>query len=268
MFVVKFINSDCVVKRSFIRMMRDFLLNNSPDIFVNNSCIFNIVKETDNRVVYCYTEDDRTFYIKKYFFSNVFKYMKHIFRYSHGIHGYKKSIRLLNLNVSTATPVVAMSYLFGLRSLVVHEAIPGMDAEEFFINYSKDKNLRLKALRKIGSLIAELFSKGYSHGDMNFGGFIIDHSYEKLSVSLIDVDNITNNPKKQFRDLVNFNAHLFVTAKKAETEMLSNDELKEMFLSMLSIHHFDMDYAVFFKKLNKQTELKLLKWGQKGYIAI
>lgn len=46
--------------------------------------------------------------------------------------GIKKSIRLLNENVSTATPVLAMSYLGGLRSLVVHEAIPGVDAEAFF----------------------------------------------------------------------------------------------------------------------------------------
>jgi hypothetical protein len=103
---------------------------------------------------------------------------------------------------------------------------------------------------------------------MNFGGFIVDAKDGNVSVSLIDVDNITNNPKQRFRDIVNFNAHLFVTAKKAQVEMLSSDELREMYLSMLGIYNFDMTETSFFQRLNQATELKLIKWGQKGYIAI
>ncbi|MBB6056911.1 MAG: hypothetical protein EOM46_19405 [Gammaproteobacteria bacterium] len=264
MFVVKFINNEANVVDSFIAQMNAMVRNDLahyPDTF-------RMIKITANRAVYCYSFEQRVFYIKLYFFSNPLKYFKHLFRYSHGIHGYKKSIRLLNENVSTATPVLAMSYLGGLRSLVVHEAIPGVDAEEFFIKNSHNQSQRYTVLKKIGALIAELFSKGFSHGDMNFGGFIVDVQDEKISVSLIDVDNITNKPQKQFRDIVNLNAHLFMTAKKAQVEMLSNDELKAMYLSVLSIYNFGMTDAVFFEQLNLETEQKLIRWGQKGYIAI
>lgn len=268
MFVIKFINHEADVTDSLITQMREVVLSNSSVIFSNNPKLFRMIKSTANRSVYCCSLNERIFYIKLYSFSSPIKYLKHLFRYSHGIHGYKKSIRLLNENVSTATPVLAMSYLGGLRSLVVHEAIPGIDAEEFFVNCSSNKNLRSTALKKIGALIAELFAKGFSHGDMNFGGFIIDAKDEHVSVSLIDVDNITNDPKQRFRDIVNFNAHLFVTAKKAQVEMLSPDELREMYLSILGIYNFGMTETSFFQRLNQATELKLTKWGQKGYIAI
>ncbi|ACQ91653.1 hypothetical protein Tola_0023 [Tolumonas auensis DSM 9187] len=265
MFVIKFINHEADVADSFITQMREVVLSNPA---ARNLETFRMIKSTANRSVYCCSLNERIFYIKLYSFSSPIKYLKHLFRYSHGIHGYKKSIRLLNENVSTATPVLAMSYLGGLRSLVVHEAIPGVDAEAFFVNYSNNKNLRSTVLKKIGALIAELFAKGFSHGDMNFGGFIVDAKDGNVSVSLIDVDNITNNPKQRFRDIVNFNAHLFVTAKKAQVEMLSSDELREMYLSMLGIYNFDMTETSFFQRLNQATELKLIKWGQKGYIAI
>ena len=265
MFVIKFINHEADVADSFITQMREVVLSNPV---ARNLETFRMIKSTVNRSVYCCSLNERIFYIKLYSFSSPIKYLKHLFRYSHGIHGYKKSIRLLNENVSTATPVLAMSYLGGLRSLVVHEAIPGVDAEAFFVNYSNNKNLRSTVLKKIGALIAELFAKGFSHGDMNFGGFIVDAKDGNVSVSLIDVDNITNNPKQRFRDIVNFNAHLFVTAKKAQVEMLSSDELREMYLSMLGIYNFDMTETSFFQRLNQATELKLIKWGQKGYIAI
>ena len=265
MFVIKFINHEADVADSFITQMREVVLSNPV---ARNLETFRMIKSTVNRSVYCCSLNERIFYIKLYSFSSPIKYLKHLFRYSHGIHGYKKSIRLLNENVSTAMPVLAMSYLGGLRSLVVHEAIPGVDAEAFFVNYSNNKNLRSTVLKKIGALIAELFAKGFSHGDMNFGGFIVDAKDGNVSVSLIDVDNITNNPKQRFRDIVNFNAHLFVTAKKAQVEMLSSDELREMYLSMLGIYNFDMTETSFFQRLNQATELKLIKWGQKGYIAI
>ena len=265
MYVIKFINHEADVADSFITQMREVVLSN-PVARKLETC--RMIKSTVNRSVYCCSLNERIFYIKLYSFSSPIKYLKHLFRYSHGIHGYKKSIRLLNENVSTATPVLAMSYLGGLRSLVVHEAIPGVDAEAFFVNCSNNKNLRSTVLKKIGALIAELFAKGFSHGDMNFGGFIVDAKDGNVSVSLIDVDNITNNPKQRFRDIVNFNAHLFVTAKKAQVEMLSSDELREMYLSMLGIYNFDMTESSFFQRLNQATELKLIKWGQKGYIAI
>ena len=265
MFVIKFINHEADVADSFITQMREVVLSNPV---ARNLETFRIIKSTVNRSVYCCSLNERIFYIKLYSFSSPIKYLKHLFRYSHGIHGYKKSIRLLNENVSTAMPVLAMSYLGGLRSLVVHEAIPGVDAEACFVNCSNNKNLRSTVLKKIGALIAELFAKGFSHGDMNFGGFIVDAKDGNVSVSLIDVDNITNNPKQRFRDIVNFNAHLFVTAKKAQVEMLSSDELREMYLSMLGIYNFDMTETSFFQRLNQATELKLIKWGQKGYIAI
>ena len=265
MFVIKFINHEADVADSFITQMREVVLSNPV---ARNLETFRMIKSTVNRSVYCCSLNERIFYIKLYSFSSPIKYLKHLFRYSHGIHGYKKSIRLLNENVSTAMPVLAMSYLGGLRSLVVHEAIPGVDAEASFVNCSNNKNLRSTVLKKIGALIAELFAKGFSHGDMNFGGFIVDAKDGNVSVSLIDVDNITNNPKQRFRDIVNFNAHLFVTAKKAQVEMLSSDELREMYLSMLGIYNFDMTETSFFQRLNQATELKLIKWGQKGYIAI
>ena len=265
MFVIKFINHEADVADSFITQMREVVLSNPV---ARNLETFRMIKSTVNRSVYCCSLNERIFYIKLYSFSSPIKYLKHLFRYSHGIHGYKKSIRLLNENVSTAMPVLAMSYLGGLRSLVVHEAIPGVDAEALFVNCSNNKNLRSTVLKKIGALIAELFAKGFSHGDMNFGGFIVDAKDGNVSVSLIDVDNITNNPKQRFRDIVNFNAHLFVTAKKAQVEMLSSDELREMYLSILAIYHFDMTETSFFQRLNQATELKLIKWGQKGYIAI
>ncbi len=268
MFVIKFVNNEADVSDSFISQMRDVVLGNPSVFFSRNSEKFRMIKSTANRSVYFFSLNDRIFYIKFYSFSSPIKYIKHLFRYSHGIHGYKKSIHLLNENVSTATPVLAMSYLGGLRSLVVHEAIPGIDAEEFFVNNLSNKNLRSLVLKKIGALIAELFSKGFSHGDMNFGGFIIDAKDKNVSVSLIDVDNITNNPKKRFRDIVNFNAHLFVTANKAQVAMLSHDELREMYLSILNIYDFGMTETSFFQQLNQATELKLIKWGQKGYIAI
>ena len=263
MFVVKFINNEANVTDSFISQMRALVQGDS----VLPSQIFKMVKTTEDRSVYSCLFEQRFFYIKLYSFSNPFKYFKHLFRYSHGIHGYKKSIRLLNKNVSTATPVVAMSYLGGLRSLVVHEAIEGIDAEVFFIK-AHDINLRILALKKIGSLIAELFSKGFSHGDMNFGGFIVDAKDGSVSVSLIDVDNITNKPEKQFRDIVNFNAHLFMTAKKAQVEMLSIDEYRTLFLSVLDNFDFGMCRDVFFERLNRDTEWKLIKWGQQDYRVI
>ena len=265
MFVIKFINHEADVADSFITQMREVVLSNPV---ARNLETFRMIKSTVNRSVYCCSLNDRIFYIKLYSFSSPIKYIKHLFRYSHGIHGYKKSIHLINENVSTATPVLAMSYLGGLRSLVVHEAIPGIDAEEFFVNNLSNKNLRSIVLKKIGALIAELFSKGFSHGDMNFGGFIIDTKDEHVSVSLIDVDNITNYSKQRFRDIVNFNAHLFVTAQKAQVEMLSSDELREMYLSILGIYNFGMTEMSFFQQLNQATAQKLTKWGQKGYIAI
>ena len=268
MFVIKFVNNEADVTDSFISQMRDVVLSNPPSFFLQSPEIFSMIKSTVNRSVYCCSLNDRIFYIKLYSFSSPIKYIKHLFRYSHGIHGYKKSIHLINENVSTATPVLAMSYLGGLRSLVVHEAIPGIDAEEFFVNNLSNKNLRSIVLKKIGALIAELFSKGFSHGDMNFGGFIIDTKDEHVSVSLIDVDNITNYSKQRFRDIVNFNAHLFVTAQKAQVEMLSSDELREMYLSILGIYNFGMTETSFFWQLNQATAQKLTKWGQKGYIAI
>ncbi len=161
-----------------------------------------------------------------------------------------------------------MSYLGGLRSLVVHEAIPGIDAEEFFIKNCHTQTQRNAVLKKIGSLIAELFSKGFSHGDMNFGGFIVDIRDGNVSVSLIDVDNIINKPEKQFRDIVNFNAHLFMTAKKAHTEMLSNDELRTLYLSILDEYDFGTTKPAFFERLNRETKQKLTRWRQKGYSAI
>ena len=265
MFVIKFINHEADVADSFITQMREVVLSNPV---ARNLETFRMIKSTANRSVYCCSLNERIFYIKLYSFSSPIKYLKHLFRYSHGIHGYKKSIHLINENVSTATPVLAMSYLGGLRSLVVHEAIPGIDAEEFFVNNLSNKNLRSIVLKKIGALIAELFSKGFSHGDMNFGGFIIDTKDEHVSVSLIDVDNITNYSKQRFRDIVNFNAHLFVTAQKAQVEMLSSDELREMYLSILGIYNFGMTEMSFFQQLNQATAQKLTKWGQKGYIAI
>ena len=272
MFVIKFINDEADVAESFITQMREVVLSNSSAIFSHNPEEFRMIKSTRTRFVcrsvYCCSLNERILYIKLYSFSSPIKYLKHLFRYSHGIHGYKKSIRLLNENVSTATPVLAMSYLGGLRSLVVHEAIPGVDAEAFFIKKTHDQSLRNAVLKKMGALIAELFSKGFSHGDMNFGGFIVDASDEKVSVSLIDVDNIANKPEKQFRDIVNFNAHLFVTAQKAQLEMLSSDELRKLYLSVLDLYDFGMTTAVFFKRLNRETEQKLTRWKYKGYIAI
>ena len=129
MFVIKFVNNEADVTDSFISQMRDVVLSNPPSFFLQSPETFRMIKSTANRSVYCCSLNDRIFYIKLYSFSSPIKYIKHLFRYSHGIHGYKKSIHLINENVSTATPVLAMSYLGGLRSLVVHEAIPGIDAE-------------------------------------------------------------------------------------------------------------------------------------------
>lgn len=229
------------------------------------------VAENEGRKVYRTIFRGQEFYFKIYPYQEVIRRVKDIFRWQPAVRALKKARILRKRGINTVKPasaLVAGSYPWKKKSLLITEGFSGKNLRDFLVEENFSRSEKRKIISGVAHMWAKLFKNKVYPGDPNLTNILICREKDEIILSLVDLDGVKVLPfipwKKVISNLVKFNAHTYSNmdvGRKPATEITDRDRLLflEKFLDFLEV---DKDKYLLAEYLQERTVNRLNNWGK------
>jgi len=240
----------------------------------NNVDNLKLVKGAKGRQVFSLDIDGERYYLKRYYYRQLKKRIKNIFRAPEGVRAYDMSIKLLESGISVANPIGVIIYkkdLITKDSLFITKEFAGEDLQEYIANGSYTQELKEDIIRGLAKLWATIYKNKFINGDPNLPGILVKFTEGKFKLSLVDMDNIRQLPylpwKLVVKNLVDFNAHSYSGLDKMNNQRLSCADRRLFFKEFIKEYGLNVNSSNTITYISKKTSDRLIKWGKRDLVA-
>lgn len=248
----------------------DYIWNNK----LSNQDSFELVKDDNKGRVFKLKHRNKWYYIKVYQHRKISKLLKNIFRSVESIRHFKTLNVLIKRKIPVITPVLALTNkrsFYLTDSIFVTEAFKGDNLYRFLLEKQYiTKEFRAALIKKIALLYAQLINGNILNQDPSLLNILINYNNEKITLSLVDIDNAYTYPylpeKVIFSNLAKFSARVLGDLLRGDIRSLSLRE-RVLFFKYFTEHcnrNFEIYYLL--NEVKKRTVKRLLKHNSRDVI--
>lgn len=237
------------------------------DYIKNNS--FELIKKGNQREIYKFKVNSKSYYLKKYSYRNLGKRIKNFFRASAAYRSFKITIELLEKNISVVKPILAAEYQYSpfiTDSIFITKDFGGVNLQKFLAYNDYSQLEKEKVIIKVAKLWSKLYRNNYINGDPNLPGVLLRYN-DKLELALVDLDNFQKkiylSQEKVIKNLAKFNAHGYSGLEKLQGKKLKKEDRKLFLKYFLKFYNrINLDINNLLLKTEKETAKYLNKWNK------
>jgi len=205
---------------------------------------FKLVQDTKANV-YKLEFDHCTYYVKSYKFRAIGKFLKNLFRPAEAVRYYKTALKLMQLDIEVAKPVLALTCrkaLFLVDSILVLEEVSGADLSTY-LNQVTTKKAREIIIKKLAVIWSKLIHHKFLHLDPRLVNFIIYDKADEVHIKLIDIDSVMRLSLLPFKMILVKNL----------------TRLNRRLLNEFTAFEIDLFFEEFIKNCQKEMKVSLLQ---------